>query len=68
MNLISLLSLKQELIAQTVIYLIIKCMDTPLCHCDSTTKAGGVGACIKNTINSKHIQELSRSFDGCESL
>ena len=37
-------------------------------HCDSTTKAGGVGAYIKNTIDPKHIQELSKSFDGCESL
>jgi len=37
-------------------------------HCDSTTKAGGVGAYIKNTIDAKHIQELSKSFDGCESL
>ena len=37
-------------------------------HCDSTTKAGGVGAYIKNTIDAKHIQELSESFDGCESL
>ena len=37
-------------------------------HCHSTTKAGGVGAYIKNTIDAKHIQELSRSFDGCESL
>ena len=37
-------------------------------HCDSTTKAGGVGAYIKNTIDAKHIQEFSKSFDGCESL
>jgi len=37
-------------------------------HRDSTTKAGGVGAYIKNTIDAKHIQELSKSFDGCESL
>jgi len=37
-------------------------------HCDSTTKAGGVGAYIKNTMDAKHIQELSRSSDGCESL
>ena len=37
-------------------------------HCDSTTKAGGVGAYIKDTIDAKHIQELSKSFDGCESL
>jgi len=37
-------------------------------HCDSTTKAGGVGAYIKNTIGTKHIQDLSKSFDGCESL
>ena len=37
-------------------------------HCDSTTKAGGAGAYIKNTIDVKHIQELSKSFDGCESL
>jgi len=68
MNLISLLSLKQELIAQTLIYLIIKCMDTLFFHCDSTTKAGGVGTYTKNTIDAKHIQELSRSFYGCESL
>ena len=37
-------------------------------HCDSITKAGGVGAYFKNTLDAKHIQELSRSFDGCESL
>ena len=37
-------------------------------HCDSTTKAGGVGAYFKNTTDAKHIQELSKSFDGCESL
>ena len=37
-------------------------------HCDSTTKAGGVGTYIKNTIDAKHIQELLKSFDGCESL
>jgi len=27
-----------------------------------------VGAYIKNIIDAKHIQELSKSFDGCESL
>jgi len=37
-------------------------------HCGSTTKAGGAGAYIKNTVNAKSLQELPRSFDGCESL
>jgi len=37
-------------------------------HCDSTTKAVGVDAYIKNTIDAKHIHDLSKSFDGCESL
>jgi len=37
-------------------------------HCDSTAKAGRVGAYIKNTIDAKHIHDLSKSFDGCESL
>jgi len=37
-------------------------------HCGLTTKAGGVGAYIKNTIDAKHIHDLSKSFDGCESL
>jgi len=37
-------------------------------HCDSTTQAGGVGAYIKNTIDAKHIHDLSVSFDGCQSL